>query len=218
MSIISAHSIDDPIESGYFQIVAGRTVAQLRLFGRRGGKRRGAGRKSRRTRPGSPHRRRAKLLARHPVHVVLRAADDVGNLRRRDTYLAVQKATEMVADQDDFRITHLSVQRNHLHVVAEAANEAALSWNMQRFQISAARRINAAILDADGARRRGAVFPDRFHATVIKTPTQARNVIGYLRFNRPIDQTTEPDASMDALSAAARLSVVEEVAPFALAM
>lgn len=160
--------------------MAGRKkVEQLGLFGRRGGKRRGAGRKPKGSRAGASHRKRPKLLERYPVHVVLRAASGVGNLRRRDTYLAVQKATECVADRDDFRIAHLSIQRNHLHLVVEAVNEAALSWHLQRFQISAARRINAVTLNADGTPRRGAVFPDRYHATILKTPTQARNAIAY---------------------------------------
>lgn len=152
---------------------------QLGLFGRRGGKRRGAGRKPNGARAGSPHRKRPAVVERYPVHVVLRAAPGVGNLRRKDTYLAVQKATELVAERDDFRIAHLSIQRNHLHLIVEASDESALSWHLQRFQISAARRINAVILGSDGARRRGPVFPDRYYATIIRTPTQARNTIAY---------------------------------------
>lgn len=159
--------------------MTGRTGKQLGLFGRRGGKRRGAGRKPKGRRAGASHRKRAKLVSRYPVHVVLRVASGVGNLRRRDAYLAIQRATERVADQDDFRITHLSVQRTHIHMIVEARDEVALSWHLQRFQISAARRINAVTLGDGGAPRRGTVFTDRYHATIIQTPTQARNAIAY---------------------------------------
>lgn len=151
---------------------------QLRLFRRRG-KRRGAGRKPKGIRAGAAHKTRAKLLGRHPVHVVLRAAKGVGNLRRRGIYLAIGKAVEFIGDRDDFRIVHLSIQHNHVHLLVEAADERALSWHLQRFQVSAAKRINAVVKDSGGARRRGSVFPDRYHATVIKTPRQARHALAY---------------------------------------
>jgi hypothetical protein len=48
--------------------------AQLVLFKKRGGKRRGAGRKPKGRRAGSPHKARPELKARHPVHVVLRSS------------------------------------------------------------------------------------------------------------------------------------------------
>jgi hypothetical protein len=49
---------------------------------------------------------------------------------------------------------------------------------MQGFLISAARHINTAL--GDGKQRRcGKVFADRYHLTVITTPTQARHAIGY---------------------------------------
>jgi hypothetical protein len=58
-----------------------RASEQLGLFKPRGGKRRGAGRKPNGPRAGVCHRARPRLAARFPVHVVLRAAADVGNLR-----------------------------------------------------------------------------------------------------------------------------------------
>jgi hypothetical protein len=52
---------------------------------------------------------------------------------------------------------------------------------MQGFQISAAKHLNAAISNRrPGPRRRGAVFPDRYHAEVITTPTQARHALNYV--------------------------------------
>src|SRR5690242_12431440 len=68
-------------------------------------------------RAGSPHRERPELLARHPVHVVLRVIRDVGSLRRRCTYKAIREATLTTALREDFRIVHLSIQRTHLHLI-----------------------------------------------------------------------------------------------------
>jgi REP element-mobilizing transposase RayT len=157
---------------------------QLPLFrppgSKRGGKRRRAGRKPKGKRAGSPHKQRPELKARHPVHVVLRVISAVGNLRRRCTYKAVREATLTAAQRENFRIVHLSIQRTHLHLLVEADDKAALAVGMQGFQISAAKHLNAAISKGrPGPRRRGTVFPDRYHAEVITTPTQARHTLSY---------------------------------------
>jgi REP element-mobilizing transposase RayT len=153
---------------------------QLPLFKKRGGKRRRAGRKAKGRRAGSPHRERPELKARHPVHVVLRAIGAVGNLRRRFTYKAIREATLTTARREDFRIVHVSIQRTHVHLLVEADHKGALASGMQGFQISAAKHLNAAISKGKpGPRRRGTVFPDRYHAEVITSPTQARHALSY---------------------------------------
>ena len=118
---------------------------QLVLFKKRGGKRRGAGRPLKGKRAGSPHKVRPELRARHPVHVVLRVISAVGNLRRRCVYQAIRDATLTTARREDFRIVHLSIQRNHVHLLVEADHKRALAAGMQGFQISAAKHLNAAI-------------------------------------------------------------------------
>jgi REP element-mobilizing transposase RayT len=157
---------------------------------RRGGKRRGAGRKPKGNRAGSPHKKRPVLLGRYPVHVVLRVVKEVGSLRKRHMYKALREATFAVAmrelhdkDKASFRIVHISIQRTHLHLIVEADNKTALSNGMQRFQISAAKQINAAWSIGRSRRRRGTVFPDRFHQEIITTPTQARNTLAYVLNN-----------------------------------
>ena len=113
---------------------------------------------------------------------MLRASPEVGNLRRRCVYLAIQQATEITSQREGFRLVHVSIQRTHLHLIVEADNKLELVKGMQGFQVSAARRINAAIRP-HGAARRGAVFPDRYHATEITTPRQARHVLAYVMLN-----------------------------------
>jgi REP element-mobilizing transposase RayT len=157
---------------------------QLVLFKVRGGKRRGAGRPTKRKRAGSPHKERPFLHARYPIHVVLRVVGEVGNLRRRCVYQAIREATITTARREDFRIVQLSVQRTHVHLLVEADHKQALSSGMQGFQISAAKHLNAAISKGKpGPRRRGPVFPDRYHAEIITSPRQARHALSYVLNN-----------------------------------
>lgn len=163
---------------------------QQNLFKSRGGKRRRAGRKPKGARAGSPHRKRPELSPRYPVHVTLRVIDEIGNLRKRSMYAALREATLAVArrelnfaEEGAFRIVHVSIQRQHIHLIVEADNATALSRGMQSFQISAAKRLNRAVSEGKPQRRRGAVFPDRFHQEIIKTPTQARNTLAYVLNN-----------------------------------
>src|ERR1700759_1499934 len=157
---------------------------QLVLWKQRGGKRRGAGRPPKGSRAGSPHKVRPFFPARCPVHVVLRTVGAVGNLRRRCVYQAIREATLTTALREDFRIVHLSIQRTHVHLLVETDDKGALARGMQGFQISAAKHLNAAISKGKpGPRRRGAVFPDRYHAEIITSPRQARHALSYVMGN-----------------------------------
>lgn len=164
---------------------------------RRGGRRAGAGRKPKdgrkRTRPGEPHKPRPQLLGRNPNHIIVRVVDVFRNLRKRHIYQAVRHATIAVAMRElaydevkgAFRIVHISIQRNHIHLLVEADNKRAMSRGMQSFLISAARNINRAY----GAKleraepRRGSVFADRYHCEIITSPRQARRALAYVLNN-----------------------------------
>ena len=75
-------------------------------------------------------------------------------------YKAIREATITVAMRERIRIVHISLQRNHVHLLIEADDRAALARGMQGFVISAARHINTAL--GDGIRRRLVeVFADR---------------------------------------------------------
>jgi putative transposase len=150
---------------------------------RKAGKGKRLGRPPKNGRAGSPHKTRPTLDARNPLHLVLRAIALVGSLRRRDIYKAVRWATIIAAKHEGFRIVHLSLQRTHVHLLVEADNKTALARGMQAFQISAAKLINAAISKKKDVRRRGSVFPDRYHQEIIKTPKQARHALAYVLNN-----------------------------------
>ncbi len=117
------------------------------------------------------------------MHIVLRALAAIGSLRKREIYQAIRWATICAAKHEGFRIVHVSIQRTHVHMLVETANKQALSRGMQAFQISAAKLINAAISKKRDERRRGTVFPDRYHQEIITTPRQARNALAYVLNN-----------------------------------
>jgi REP element-mobilizing transposase RayT len=154
---------------------------QQELF-RRGGKRKGAGRKPKGRRAGSRHEKRPLIKPQFALHIVLRVVAAVGSMRWRELYKAVREATITAAMRERIRIVHVSIQRTHVHMLAEAENGLALARGMQGFTISASRHVNTAL--AIGARRRrGPVFADRYHLEVIKSPTRARHTLSYILNN-----------------------------------
>jgi REP element-mobilizing transposase RayT len=153
------------------------------VFRTHGGKRPGAGRRPRGPRPGEPHAARPAHDPRHPVHVTMRVVGSVEGLRRKDSYLALREATIAAARRPDFRIVHLSIQRDHLHLIVEAESQAALGGGVRGFAISAARQINKAITERGGDRRTGRVFADRYHARPLTTPRAVRAALAYVLGN-----------------------------------
>ncbi|MBK9034432.1 MAG: transposase [Myxococcales bacterium] len=147
-----------------------------------GGRRKGAGRK-RRGAQTPPHRARPVHDPRQPVHVVLKVVGDVGRLRRRSAYQAMRWAMVRALGRHDFRVVHVSIQGNHIHLLCEADDRLALANGVRGLCISAARRLNLAISEERGVKRRGRVFAARYHATPVTTPRQARNALAYVLNN-----------------------------------
>jgi REP element-mobilizing transposase RayT len=154
------------------------TTREARTGNTHGGKREGAGRKRGAQNTKDPlHAQRPVLSRRHPVHVMLVVKEDVPTLRQRCVYDAVRELVRKYRGRDDFRIVHISLQRSHLHLIVEAANEDALRWGMASFAIRTARAINRLF------GRRGKVFAFRYKAKQIRTRDYARNAIGYVLNN-----------------------------------
>ena len=140
----------------------------------RGGRRTGAGRK-RGTKV--QHLERQELDGETPVHVTLRLLPALAGLRRREPYLAVRQALILAAHRDDFRICQFSIQRNHIHLICEAASKDALSSGMIAFKTSCARRLNAV------AGRAGKVFADRYHVRYLTSFVLVRRALSYVLNN-----------------------------------
>jgi len=125
----------------------------------------------------SPHRTRPAHAKQHPVHVVLRTLPDVPRLRRGHVLRAARQALRKVLERTTFRVVHVSLQHNHVHVLVEATDRDALSAGMQGLAISLAKRINRA------CGRHGKLFAHRYHATAITSPRQTRNALAYVLNN-----------------------------------
>ena len=148
-----------------------------------GGKRKGAGRPPKGGRSSEPHKARLRFSGPAPLHVTLRVVAPIQTLRRPDAYHAIRRSMYVVIGREGFRIVHLSIERDHLHLIVEANDHVALWEGVRAFESSAAQRLNRVITLATGIRRLGQVFADRYHARLIRSPTQARNTLSYVLNN-----------------------------------
>jgi putative transposase len=121
-----------------------------------GGKRRGAGRKASGKRRGALHRARPEITRHRPVHVSLPIERAVGRMRRAAGYRAVRRGVAACIGRPDMRVVHASIQANHVHLLIEADDTAALSRGIRAFTTACARKINASLA------RRGRVFAGRY--------------------------------------------------------
>lgn len=103
--------------------------------------------------------------------------EHVWNLRSRRSLAVFERALAAVNRRPDFGVVHFSVQGNHLHLVVEARDRAAISGGVRALGIRLALGLNGMM------GRRGPVFADRFHAHVLRTPAEARNALAYVLDN-----------------------------------
>jgi putative transposase len=135
-----------------------------------------------------------------PVHVTLRLVDGLPSLRTRRGYQLAQRAMLLANRFEDVRLCHLSIQRNHLHLIIEADDERALTRVMRSFQISFSKNLNREM-----GRKKGRVFADRYHVEKLETPTQVRNALAYVLGNwrkHGEDHVPGPPRRMDRYSTA----------------
>src|SRR3954447_22120630 len=102
-----------------------------------GGKRKGAGR-PRRGRKCVGHGVRERVPARLPVHVALRMSEEVASLRTKRAFAVVARAFWRAQGKFGMRLTHFSVQSNHIHLIVEGVSPTA----MQGLGIRIAKGIN----------------------------------------------------------------------------
>jgi len=108
------------------------------------------------------------------VHVRARILPAAGSLRRRSAYAALRRAVTLSLARSDFRIVRLALHATCLELLVEADDKHALARGMQGFCVAAARALNRA------ARRRGTVFPDRYHPSILRTRSAVRAAIAEL--------------------------------------
>jgi putative transposase len=159
-----------------------RTPRQLSLaeVRTRGGPRKGSGRKPKvpGARPNVVHRARPEHPRSLPVHVTLRRAKGLPGFRSERLHGLLKRAIRDTR-REGFRITHYSVQQDHLHIIVEAADKTKLSNGMRSFAVRVAMRVNSRIL----GRRRGRVWGDRYHRRDLTSPRDVRNALVYVLAN-----------------------------------
>jgi len=142
-----------------------------------GGKRKRAGRKPKGERAGVVHLVRPALAPRFPVHVTWRMRPQVWNLRSRRCFAALRRAFAGGGARPGFRLVHYSVQGNHVHLLVEAMDRQALSSGLRGLGVRIARALNRVM------QRRGSVLADRYHAHILKTPSEVARARNYLHTN-----------------------------------
>ncbi len=142
-----------------------------------GGARKGAGKKKKRWREGAPHRRRVSPRRWASHHVTLSLKRDCPSLRTNPTFFFALQVFQEEKKRPGFRLLAWTLQRNHLHLVVEAASPEALSRSIQGIQVRLARRWNRIW------KRKGRVFAGRFHSRIVQSPGDARRVLAYVLKN-----------------------------------
>jgi len=114
----------------------------------------------------------------------------VWNLRSRRCFSAIATAFAGGRERDGFRLIHFSVQGNHLQLVVEALDAECLSRGMQGLTIRIAKRLNRVM------GRRGAVFADRYHEHVLRSPSEVARALAYVLGNFAVHARRRGDWSV----------------------
>jgi hypothetical protein len=111
-----------------------------------------------------------------PAHVTIKVMRGLWNLRNAKTFAMILRQIESTSGAQ-LRVTHFSVQHDHVHLIVEAESNRALSTGIQGLSVRIAHQLNRLM------RRRGKVFKDRYHVRVLATPREVKNALVYLATN-----------------------------------
>ncbi len=107
------------------------------------------------------------------------------SLRSMEVFPAVVSALR-ASQGTAFRVLHFSVQDNHVHLLVEAFDSAALRKGARSLAVRVARAVNRA------CGRRGRVLDDRYHTRALRTPREVRFALAYVLFNFKKHQVRVP--------------------------
>jgi hypothetical protein len=99
------------------------------------------------------------------------------SLRRDAARIEIERTFRAGGERFGFRLAHYSLQSNHIHLIAEAADGRALARGMKGLLVRLARALNRLWA------RTGSVFSDRYHARQLKTPREVRTALAYVLHN-----------------------------------
>jgi len=88
-----------------------------------------------------------------------------------------QASLAKACEQGSFRVVHYSLQRDHVHMIVEAAGRDALASGMKSVGARLARAVNRVF------GRSGPVLDGLYHLRLLRTPTEVRNALAYVLLN-----------------------------------
>ena len=92
-------------------------------------------------------------------------------------FRVVERAMYAGATRFGFRLVHYAVMGNHVHFLVEAPDKRGLARALKGLGVRIARGLNRVM------KRQGRVIGDRYHAHVLRTPTEVKRARMYLLTN-----------------------------------
>ena len=111
------------------------------------------------------------------MHVTLRVRGGLPRLRSRRLAGELRRSFGEACERGDFRLVHYSVQHDHVHLLVEAEDQAALGRGMKSLGARVSRAIQGVF------RVTGRVLAQRYHAHVLRTPREVRRALAYVLLN-----------------------------------
>jgi REP element-mobilizing transposase RayT len=99
------------------------------------------------------------------------------SLRKAALVRAWKRSLREVCERGRFRVVHFSLQRDHAHLLVEAASARDLACGMKSIGARLARAVQRTF------HRRGPVLADRYHLRVLRTPREVRIALAYVLLN-----------------------------------
>ncbi len=109
--------------------------------------------------------------------MTVRVQEDVPSLRRRAFIREFRSTLRRGCERGEFRVVHYSLQRDHVHMIVEAAGKQALGRGMKAVGIRLAKAVNRVF------GRSGPVLLGRYHVRALKSPREVRNALAYVLLN-----------------------------------
>jgi len=107
----------------------------------------------------------------------MKLREGLPTLRRGVERKVLFEAFAKGCEREGFRVTHFSLQDNHVHLIAEGKDRGCLAAGMKGLAVRMARALNRLW------ERTGSVFGDRYHDRILRTPKEVRNALRYVLQN-----------------------------------
>lgn len=145
-----------------------RKQLELNIYkGQNGGRRPGSGRKRVKSK-GVAHKPREPITSKTPLHINFKYRMTI----RSDYFRKILERAIENALQKDLYITHYTIQSNHVHLIAEASNNHALSSGMKSLTTTIVRLLN-----------KGSIQIERYHLHVLRTQAETDYALEYVLLN-----------------------------------